>query len=110
MSQVSIEKRGSLSQQFTKFTKSYAIVIAIILLLIAYTIGSQLMFGEQYFFTWNNLRNILNQTVTLAVVCCGQALIVTTGQLDLSRRWALATARSSPTRAFPASSSRWVFR
>lgn len=84
MSQVSIEKRGSLSQQFTKFTKSYAIVIAIILLLIAYTIGSQLMFGEQYFFTWNNLRNILNQTVTLAVVCCGQALIVTTGQFDLS--------------------------
>ena len=79
MSQAALQNKGGFGSRVAKFTKSYAIILAILLLVVAYTIGSLLMFGEQYFFTWNNLRNILNQTVTLAVVCCGQALIVTTG-------------------------------
>ena len=84
MSQAALQNKGGFGSRVAKFTKSYAIILAILLLVVAYTIGSLLMFGEQYFFTWNNLRNILNQTVTLAVVCCGQALIVTTGEFDLS--------------------------
>ena len=84
MSQAVLQNRNSFGSKVAKFTKNYAIILAILLLVVAYTIGSLLMFGEQYFFTWNNLRNILNQTVTLAIVCCGQALIVTTGEFDLS--------------------------
>ena len=84
MSQATIQNTGDFRSRVAKFTKSYAIILAILLLVLAYTAGSLLMFGEQYFFTWNNLRNILNQTVTLAIVCCGQALIVTTGEFDLS--------------------------
>ena len=84
MSQSAVVKKSGFSGRIAKFTKSYAIVLAILFLLVAYTVGSELMFHDQYFFTWNNLRNILNQTVTLAVVCCGQALIVTTGEFDLS--------------------------
>lgn len=84
MSQAVLQKKSGFGSKVAKFTKSYAIIIAILLLVLAYTAGSLLMFGEQYFFTWNNLRNILNQTVTLAIVCCGQALIVTTGEFDLS--------------------------
>ncbi len=84
MSQTALPKNGGLGSRIAKFTKSYAIIVAILLLMVVYSIGSQLMFGAQYFFTWTNLRNILNQSVTLAIVCAGQALIVTTGQFDLS--------------------------
>ncbi len=84
MSQAALTKNNSFGSKMAKFTKSYAIILAILLLVVAYTCGSLLMFGEQYFFTWSNLRNILNQTVTLAIVACGQALIVFTGEFDLS--------------------------
>lgn len=84
MSQAAVSGNNIFKTRMARFTKNYAIVIAILALVVAYTLASQLMFGEQYFFTWTNLRNILNQTVTLAVVCCGQALIVTTGEFDLS--------------------------
>ena len=83
MSQTALE-RNSFKTKFAKFTRSYAIILAILFLMVVYTLGSELMFHEQYFFTWTNLRNILMQTVTLAVVACGQALIVTTGEFDLS--------------------------
>lgn len=84
MSQAVISNQNSMKNRLARFTKNYAIVLAILLLVVAYTGASLIMFGEQYFFTWTNLRNILNQTVTLAVVACGQAMIVTTGEFDLS--------------------------
>lgn len=85
MSQAAItKKKNGFGAWIARFSKSYAIVLAILLLVVVYTVGSQLMFQAQYFFTWNNLRNILSQTVTLAIVACGQALIVTTGEFDLS--------------------------
>ncbi len=62
----------------SKFTKDYAIVVAILLLMVVFT------FASDYFLTYRNIRNIFIQTVSVAIVCIGQAMIVTTGEFDLS--------------------------
>ena len=53
-------------------------VVGIILLSIVFTICSP------YFFTWDNWKNILLQTSTVAIVAMGQALCLLTGNFDLS--------------------------
>ncbi len=78
MNDLALERHSSIGTRLSKFTKEYAIVVAIVLLMIIFTLTSP------YFLTYNNLRNILAQTVPIAVVCIGQALIVTTGEFDLS--------------------------
>ncbi len=70
--------RRTVSTRISRFTKEYAIVIAIFVLIVIFS------FASEYFFTYKNIRNIISQTVSLAIVCIGQALIVTTGQFDLS--------------------------
>lgn len=70
--------RRSLKSRVSKFTRDYAIVVAILMLMVIFT------FASDYFLTYRNIRNILMQTVSLAVVCIGQAMIVTTGEFDLS--------------------------
>ncbi|HBR02475.1 MAG TPA: ribose ABC transporter permease [Ruminiclostridium sp.] len=64
--------------KFATFTKSYAIILAIFILGIVFS------FASPYFLTYNNLRNILQQTTALAIVVIGQAMIVTTGNFDMS--------------------------
>ncbi len=76
MSELSANR--NLKVRVSKFTKDYAIVVAILLLMVIFT------FASEYFLTYRNIRNILMQTVSLAIVCIGQALIVTTGEFDLS--------------------------
>lgn len=71
-------KGRSFSYLFSKFTKHYAIILAILALGIVFT------FASPYFLNWQNLRNILLQTAPLAIVAIGQALIITTGQFDMS--------------------------
>jgi ribose/xylose/arabinose/galactoside ABC-type transport system permease subunit len=78
MNDLALQHRPSVGARLSKFTKDYAIVVAILLLMIIFTLTSP------YFLTYNNIRNILMQTVPIAVVCIGQALIVTTGEFDLS--------------------------
>ncbi len=70
--------RRNLKSRVSKFTKDYAIVVAILLLMVIFT------FASDYFLTYRNIRNIFMQTVSLAIVCIGQAMIVTTGEFDLS--------------------------
>ncbi|QNM07544.1 ABC transporter permease [Wansuia hejianensis] len=53
-------------------------MVGIILLSIVFTICSP------YFFTWDNWKNILLQTSTVAIVAMGQALCLLTGNFDLS--------------------------
>ncbi len=78
MNDIALERNDSIGAKLSRFTKEYAIVVAIVLLMIIFTLTSP------YFLTYSNLRNILAQTVPIAVVCIGQALIVTTGEFDLS--------------------------
>ncbi|MEN6313395.1 MAG: ABC transporter permease [Clostridiaceae bacterium] len=65
-------------ESISRFTKNYAIVLAIIMLGIVFSIASP------YFFTYNNMRNIIQQTTSLAIVVIGQAIIVTSANFDLS--------------------------
>lgn len=78
MNDLALTNRATIGSRVSKFTKEYAIVVAILLLMVIFTLTSP------YFLTYNNIRNILAQTVPIAVVCIGQALIVTTGEFDLS--------------------------
>ncbi len=71
-------KRNSLIDGVSKFTKNYAIVLAILALIVIFSVASE------YFLTYNNVRNILQQTSSLAIVAIGQAFIILTGEFDLS--------------------------
>ena len=62
----------------SKFSRDYAIVLAIIAL------GTIFSFSTDYFFTAENMKNILLQSSTLAVVAVGQALVILAGEFDLS--------------------------
>lgn len=84
MNNTARNKSGFLRYSMETLTKRYAIVMATLFLIVVFSVCSLLLFGEQYFLTWMNFRNILIQTVPLAIVCCGQALIVFTGEFDLS--------------------------
>lgn len=76
----SAEKRPSVGivKGLSSFSKNYAIVIAIIIL------GVIFSFTSEYFFSFNNLRSILVQASALAIVTIGQAMILLTGDFDLS--------------------------
>ncbi len=61
------------------FVAKYGALIALGLLLIAFTIAS-----PEYFFTWNNIVQVLNQSAMGAIVACGLTLVLAAGQFDLS--------------------------
>jgi len=58
--------------------KEYMVIIGIILLSIVFSLSSP------YFLTWDNWKNILLQSSTVAIVALGQAIILLTGNFDLS--------------------------
>ena len=60
------------------FSKEYSAVIAILIMGVFFSLMSP------YFLTGQNLKNILLQCAALAIVASGQALIVISGNLDLS--------------------------
>lgn len=64
---------------FSEFTKRYTSLVAIFLLGLIFSI-----LVPEYFLTWSNISNILLQASTIAIVAIGQALVLTTGQFDLS--------------------------
>ena len=70
--------KGGIGKSFSAFSKNYAIVIAIFLL------GIVFAFASEYFLSFNNIRNILLQASALAIVTIGQAMIILTGDFDLS--------------------------
>ena len=61
-----------------KFTKNYAIVVAIILLALVFS------FSSRYFLKFDNIMNILLQSAALSIVAIGQAYIISSGEFDLS--------------------------
>ena len=72
------KRLSEFSRKFSAFTKNYAIVIAIIVLAIIYA------FASKYFLSFRNIRNILLQSSAVAIVAIGQAIILLTGDFDLS--------------------------
>jgi ribose transport system permease protein len=71
-------RKNGIYNWFSVFTKNYAIVIAILVLGVVYA------FASEYFVSFRNLRNILQQTSPIAVVAIAQALILLLGDFDLS--------------------------
>lgn len=67
-----------------KFLKEWFSLIGIVLLVLVFSLLSQIRYGEQYFLTAGNWRTILMQTAPTAIVALGQALILLTGNFDLS--------------------------
>ena len=64
--------------------KDWMSIVGILLLLIVFSILSFVKFGAQYFLTWSNIKNILLQTSTIAIVAIGQSIMLIGGNFDLS--------------------------
>ena len=69
---------------FKTFIKKWMSLVGIALLIVVFTILSQVKFGAQYFLTWQNWKTILLQTATVAIVALGQSIMLLTGNFDLS--------------------------
>lgn len=67
-----------------QFSKDYMSVVGILLLMVVFSAISYMKYGEQYFLTWANWKNILLQSATVATVALGQSLVLLTGNFDLS--------------------------
>ncbi|NLF27576.1 MAG: ABC transporter permease [Clostridiales bacterium] len=80
MSQASVRaaKGNPIINALSKFSKDFMSVLGILLL------GLILTFTTKNFLTWDNLKNILLQSSTVAICALGQAIILLTGNFDLS--------------------------
>jgi len=70
--------KPQVGQIISKFTKEYASLVAIFVMVIVFSIASP------YFFNAGNFANIMLQCSTVGIVTIGQALLISTGQFDLS--------------------------
>ena len=71
------------------FSRNYAVLILIVLLMIVLTISSDA------FLTPRNLLNILNQNAPLAIIACALTMVIIVGGFDLSTASIFAVARVS---------------
>jgi ribose transport system permease protein len=71
--------KRSAGQTLTLFFGKYGALIVLALLLVAFTIKS-----PQFFLTWGNLVQILNQSALGAIISCGLTIVLATNQFDLS--------------------------
>ena len=69
---------GSVKEIIGRFTREYSSIVAILIM------GAVFTFASPYFLTAQNLTNILLQCSALSIAAIGQALIVVSGNLDLS--------------------------
>ena len=79
-----LTKKNSIGAKIGQFTKDYMSIVGILLLIIIFSTISYVKFGAQYFLTWQNWKNILLQSSTVAVVALGQSIILLTGAFDMS--------------------------
>ena len=76
--------KKSVGQAIAQFTKNWMSIVGLIGLMVIFTVASYIKFGEQYFLTWANWKNILLQVSTVGIVALGQAVIMLTGAFDIS--------------------------
>lgn len=68
----------NMKKAFSRFSKEYAVLIAILIMAVIFSVASP------YFLTAQNIKNIFLQCAALSIVAIGQAIIIITGQFDLS--------------------------
>ncbi len=73
------ETTRSAGQWFTHFAGKYGALVVLALLIVIFTFVS-----PQYFLTWGNLVQILNQSALAAIIACGLTLVLAANQFDLS--------------------------
>ena len=78
MSESAASRLVSQLPQVAKYLRAGTIFLALIALWIA------LSFGSQYFFTYNNILNILLQASPIAIIAAGFTVVLITGEIDLS--------------------------
>ena len=76
--------KKTVGQAIGQFTKNWMSIVGLVGLMVIFTIISYIKFGEQYFLTWANWKNILLQASTVGIVALGQAIIMLTGAFDIS--------------------------
>ena len=76
--------KKSVGQAIGQFTKDWMSIVGLLGLIVVFTVVSYIKFGEQYFLTWANWKNILLQASTVGIVALGQAIIMLTGAFDIS--------------------------
>lgn len=72
------------ASRVAQFSKDYMSIIGILLLMLIFSAASYIKFGAQYFLTWPNMKTILLQSSTVAIVALGQSIILLTGAFDMS--------------------------
>lgn len=76
--------KKSVGQVIGQFVKDWMSIVGILALIVVFTTISYIKFGQQYFLTWANWKNILLQVSTVGIVALGQAIIMLTGAFDIS--------------------------
>ena len=76
--------KKSVGQVVGQFAKNWMSIVGLLGLIIVFTIISYVKYGEQFFLTWANWKNILLQVSTVGIVALGQAIIMLTGYFDIS--------------------------
>jgi len=79
-----LETNRGAGSTLSRLSKEYMYIIGILLLTVVFSILSYVKNGAQYFLTWDNWKNILLQSSTVAIVALGQSVILLTGNFDLS--------------------------
>lgn len=75
----SLAPRLGAGQRTTLFIGKYGALIVLGLLLVLFTLIS-----PQYFMTWGNIVQILNQSALAAIISCGLTMVLASNQFDLS--------------------------
>lgn len=75
----SLAPRLGAGQRTTLFIGKYGALIVLGLLLVLFTFIS-----PQYFMTWGNIVQILNQSALAAIISCGLTMVLASNQFDLS--------------------------
>lgn len=75
---------ASFQKKMNSFLKNWMSLVGLALLIVAFSIISRVIYGQQTFLTLKNWKIILIQSATLAVVALGQSIMLLTGNFDLS--------------------------
>ena len=78
MSESAASRLANWLPQAAKYLRAGTIFLALIVLWIGLSIGSQ------YFFTYNNILNILLQASPIGIIAAGFTVVLITGEIDLS--------------------------
>lgn len=80
----SLDNKGAIgsrsaAQNVALFLGKFGAIVVLVILLIVFTVIS-----PQYFLTWGNILQILNQSALTAIAACGLTLVLASNQFDLS--------------------------